>query len=362
MRIGVVGASNCILEGNFTQILSQSALVEAVDNLSLGGSTSVLLPYAHMRHDLSAYDLIIFDVMINEYTVTKNGRYTLALGMKMLRTFIGDLHKQGIPTIFTIMPHKQALAQDEYDFLALYRQAAETMGCHVIDMTQAAMAAMLRGVSPDQLWRDETHISPALQRVLARRVLSHVSVLKERAVFQAGAATREHASAKNALCQAAQLLPRGPDFQTIARHSSLCSPTYMLLPVNTPIAFHAPAGALYGLAYNSIQFAGDVQITSAHESADAVLYDVDVQTLTHKPGFDFRHRVIPFAPVRAPAGEALWGEITLTPSEDCPAQAAEVECFFGGPLAALPVPNSEAYFQDAAELDLLMGSGQQSAA
>lgn len=362
MRIGVVGASNCILEGNFIHILSQSSLVDSVDNLSLGGSTSVLLPYAHMRYDLSAYDLIIFDFMINEYTVTKNGGYTTALGLKMMRTVIGDLHKQGIPSIFTIMPHKQSLAHDDYDFLALYQQAAEKMGCHVIDVTQAAMAAMLRGIAPDHLWSDDTHITPALHRVLAQRILNHISLLKERAIFQAGAAEIDRTGTKTPLAQPAQLVPQGQSFDTIKRQSNLCSPTYMRLPVNTPIQFHAPAGTVYGIAYNSIQFAGNVSITSAHESAEIVLYDADVETLTHKPGFDFRHRVVPFAPVRAPVGEALSGEMTFTPSRDCPATTAEVECIYGGPLAVLPVPDTEAYFQDEAELDLLLGRTRQNAA
>lgn len=362
MRVGIVGASNCILAGNFVDIIRQSELVTCADNMSLGGSTSVILPYAHLTHDLSQYDLIIFDFMINEYSATKTGRHTMALGMKLMRTFIGDLHSQGISTVFTIMPHKQALAQDEYDYLALFGDAAQKLGCHVIDATQAAMAALMRGISPDHLWQDETHISPALQRIIARRVLSHIAMLKQHKAFQAGAATPQKARLREKRAQAADFMPNGSPYAETTHRSSLCHPTYLHLPVGKPISFHAPLGCVYGIAYNSIKFAGDVTIASEHETAHVVLHDADVETLTNKPGFDFRHRVVPFAPVRAPGGTALTGEITLTPSTDCPALFAEVECIYGGPLVALPVPNNEGYLEDAAELDLLGDRITQSAA
>lgn len=362
MRVGVVGASNCILDGNFTEILRNSPLIDTLDNLSLGGSTSVILPYAHLTYELSNYDLIIVDFMINEYTATKTGSYTTALGMKMMRTFLGDLHRQGIPTIFTIMPHKQALAQDEFDFLSLYKAAAEKMGSYVIDMTQAAMAAMMQGISPDQLWADETHISPALHRIAARRVLLQVMDLQDKAQFQVGAASPIRTATQATLAQPAAFVPSGEAFASVSRKSSLCAPTYLRLPIDTPISFYAPLGAVYAIAYNSIQFAGKITVTSEHESAQLMLHDVDVETLTHKPGFDFRHRVMPFAPVRAADGGTLAGEITFTPGFDCPAQYAEVQCIYGGPLAALPVPNSEHYFEDAAELELLLGPSRQNAA
>ncbi|MEM9288836.1 MAG: hypothetical protein AAGA36_10900, partial [Pseudomonadota bacterium] len=61
MRVGIVGASNCILDGNFVDLIRHSPLTTQVGNMSLGGSTTVLLPYAHLRYDLDGYDVIIID-------------------------------------------------------------------------------------------------------------------------------------------------------------------------------------------------------------------------------------------------------------------------------------------------------------
>ncbi|MGD1955076.1 MAG: SGNH/GDSL hydrolase family protein [Sphingomonadales bacterium] len=359
MRVGIVGASNCILDGNFVDLVRHTPLTTQVGNMSLGGSTTVLLPYAHLRYDLDGYDVIIIDTMINEYLETRGGGYNAATGMKMLRTFVGDLHKKGKEVIFTIMPHKRSLMRDEYDFHALYSRAAKKLGCHVIDVTQAAIAAVLKGVPIDQLWQDETHITPALHRVVAHRVLSLLQTFQDNQAFQAGATSLEVPSGLSKLAAAAEFVPDGEPYPVMARHSSLCQPRYSQLPINTPITFYAPMGCVYGIAYNSIQFAGDVHIESDVGAASVNLHDPDVETLTRKPGFDFRHRVIPFDQVRTPDGSALTGTVTFIPMADSPAKVAEVECLYGGPLAALPVPNTEGYFALDEELALITGQQRQ---
>lgn len=350
MRIGIVGASNCILSGNFTTVLAQQPGF-TVDNLSLGGSTTTLLPYAMMRYDLRAYDVVIVDVMINEYQEIRSGGHCVSAGLKHLRGFANDLRAADIPVIFTIMPHKEAVARDDYDFIALYKQAAALLGCHVIDMYEAAMAAMLKGVHPDSLWQDVTHMTPALQQVLAQRVVSLLTLLKQQQSFQANQNRPKQAFQRAAT--PADFISGDTPFETIHRASSLVSPTYVRLPVNTPITVYAPSGVLFGLAYNSIKFAGSVHLSFGDVSVEKILHDPDAETLQNKPGFDFRHRVIPFEEIRTHDGSALMGELIFKPDPNCPAQYAEIECLYGGQTAALPIRNDAGFFESETELKLV---------
>ncbi|MEM9879095.1 MAG: hypothetical protein AAF862_07435, partial [Pseudomonadota bacterium] len=223
------------MQGTFVEIIKHSKFVTQVDNFSLGGSTTVLLPYAHLTYDLPSYDVVIIDTMINEYLETRpGGRYAIDTGMKMLRTFVGDMKKRGQNVIFTMMPHKQALKTDAYDLYALYKSAAALLGCQVIDLTEAVMAAMLKGVHPDSLWQDETHITPLLQRVIARRVLLTLAQYKNSMDFAAGATKPDLTAPSEPLVARSDFIAGDAPIELIQRHSNLVSPIYHQLPVKTP--------------------------------------------------------------------------------------------------------------------------------
>jgi len=353
MRIAVVGASNCILKGNFVTILEQSAMVTQIDNFSLGGSSSVLLPYTLMQRQMSDYDVVIVDVMINEYTFTASDKQTVQAGLRHIREFAQYLAALDIPCIFTLMPHRDLFDQQDFDFVRIYSEAARLLNWHYIDLFEAAAAAIEMGVPRSDLWVDRTHISPQMQRILANRILAFLAVYKEHKAFLG--LSPQTLSIPQPQCAAAELRsPSGEGWETLQHASSLVSPTYLKLPIETPISFDARSGHIFGIAYNSIQFLGKLDIVTDFGSYTCALVDRDAETLTHKPGFDFRHRVLPIQTIAPGSGAPFSGEVTFQPAPNCPAKHIEIECLFGGPSPSIGLGNTGRFFEDPGERALLL--------
>lgn len=338
MRVGVIGTSNSILKDGYVDQLTNALGRLRVRNLSVGGSTIPLLPYMAQKEDLSLYNIILIDVMVNEFQHTVRTGHDLSFSLNILSGFLADVKASGAVPIFLVLPHRQAVERNLSAFNDAYIALAQAHGCAVINVYHDLYAKLADGAALDTLWIDDAHMAFDFHEPLAKRLLAFIETMRD----QGWLPNDEHAWAAHAPCCEPVSFAEAATLPVLERNSSLMTLKYLGLPINTPVSFTSNSGGIYGLAYNAVKFCGDVEIIANGEQVTFELDDVQAETTTRAAAAPLRHRIVGFRPINAPQKQTLSGQIIFRPYETCPADVAEIECIFGARTKAERALSSEA--------------------
>ena len=156
LRIAICGTSNSILTNGYTAGIAAHPAVAHLQNLSLGASTSVVLPKITAENTLDAYDVIGLDFSVNEEFWVSQQTTSLAYIRQILDGFIATLGVATAPAII-IMPTITGLG-DILPVHAFYRQYAIDAGYPLFDGFE--YVASLAQTRPEQeaLFMDRDHL------------------------------------------------------------------------------------------------------------------------------------------------------------------------------------------------------------
>lgn len=330
MRIGVIGTSNSILRGGYVDQLSAALGPGRIGNHSVGGSTIQLLSYASTKHDLSQYNVILIDVMVNEYNHRNRGVFDLGVSLRIFNGFLAEAKAAGSIPMLIVFPQRQQFEANEMVFNQPYIQMAQAHGCPIINIYHLLLEANPTCASDNGLWLDDHHIATPYHADVAQRIAAFIKALSAQGWFPPDG---DALAARQPFSTPAEFMQPGGGFESIERGSQLMTQRYFKLPVNTPISFQTEGSSVYGIAYNAMKFCGTAEVTANGQRVTFGIDDPDAETKSKPAKRDFVHRVMGFTPVIAPSKQRLSGQMTFTPADYSAAEFAEVEGIFGGRLS-----------------------------
>jgi len=181
LRALILGSSNGFFRPGYVQAIADHPAFSETVNISLGASPAIMAPYRMKGVDLSSFDYLFVETLINDAASISNGTYwrealadvlgwivheaTCANAIPVGLLLPGDFAHQSMEEVAEI--HKSAFGGRVLDMLPILRRVAQPIG---------------------PLMHDASHVHPKFSYLATKLFLDHLTACKSPLVQQRSAA------------------------------------------------------------------------------------------------------------------------------------------------------------------------------
>lgn len=161
-KIALVGTSNSIMKNGYGQFL-QELLPGQVDNLGLGGCSSINAVFSLLNYDIAnKYEYVVFDFCFNDYQFEKLKTINKYLQMSYWVFIFNKLRATKTTPIFLLLPNPS------YDraTVELYIKIAKLFNVEFIDISQRFV-----DIPRDELFLEDFHFTAKYQKEFAKAIV-----------------------------------------------------------------------------------------------------------------------------------------------------------------------------------------------
>lgn len=172
MRIGILGASNCVNSMGFSAAMPTNSNVSYFENFSIGGSTSLLALKSIDKAVNTGFDFIFLDFVINETKSILKKATTFREIRNINRNIISRLIERNILPIITIFPSSKSEFRQMTKLDSMYIEIAKEFNIPYLNIIEIIdYVERLYGISRNFLFRDGDHISRWLGKAISLSVI-----------------------------------------------------------------------------------------------------------------------------------------------------------------------------------------------
>jgi hypothetical protein len=219
MKIAIIGTSNAIVKGGYSQGIADHSAVTEIGNYSLGASTSVMLPKMKDDGRLLQYDYVVIDFSLNEEFLYSSKSCTLKEIEERFLDFAATLPLNGPVPVIAILPSIEWSGKFK-PVRETYMRIGQRLGILVIDGYEFLDShGYIASVEDDGAFMDPMHmrreighefgslIAETIQKMQLKRLAPHEEamipnyeyVLADMATYQNGVSVRRRSSIVDAV-------------------------------------------------------------------------------------------------------------------------------------------------------------------
>jgi hypothetical protein len=177
MDVAILGTSNSLSTSGYTAHLARPSL-RIVANVSLGSSTSVVIPYRLPLLENTSVDILVLDTCVNEQAALHEGLHNEAVTEAVFNSTVAWCIRQAVMPIVLVMPVQfalpRALEGEEPKVLTLYKQLCERNLVKLVDGYRLACKLVRSGRSLGEIFRDTHHPAAEFQSLIGDVVAEEI--------------------------------------------------------------------------------------------------------------------------------------------------------------------------------------------